>query len=139
MQRPTVITILAVLAAIGGVLGIFGALGLIGIGAVGGAIMGAGGEAAAGFLIGAFAIVWGLVTLVISVADLAFAYGAWGLKPWAWMLGIILQGASIFIAFINWIGGNSGGFGSFLISAVISGVIIYYLLTPEVKRAFGRP
>lgn len=138
MQRPRVITILAVLAAIGGVLGIFGGLGLIGLGAVGGALMGAGGEGAAGFLIGAFAIIWGLVTLVISVADLAFAYGAWGLKPWAWMLGIVLQGASIFIALINWVGSSSGNFGNFLFTAVISGVIIYYLLTPEVKRAFGK-
>lgn len=138
MQRPRVVTILAVLAAIGGVLGIFAGLGLIGLGAVGGALVGASGEAAAGFLIGAFAIIWGLVTLVISVADLAFAYGAWGLKPWAWMLGIVLQGASIFMALINWVGSSSGNFGSFLFSAAISGVIIYYLLTPEVKRAFGK-
>jgi hypothetical protein len=138
MQRPRVITILAVLAAIGGVLGLFAALGLIGLGAVSGAALGLGGEAVSGFLVGGFAIFWGLVTLVQSVADLAFAYGAWFLKPWAWMLGIVLQGISIFVALINWVGSSSGSFGSFLFSAVISGVIIYYLLTPEVKRAFGK-
>jgi hypothetical protein len=138
MQRPRIITILAVLAAIGGVLGIFAALGLIGIGAVGGAIVGAGVDVASGFLVGGFAIFWGLVTLVQAVADLAFAYGAWGLKPWAWMLGIVLQGVSILVALINWVGSSNGSFGNFLFSAVISGVIIYYLLTPDVKRAFGK-
>jgi hypothetical protein len=131
MQRPRIITILAVLAAIGGVLGIFGGIALMGVGAVSGVV-------GAGFLVGGLAIFWGLLTLVLSVAELAFAYGAWGLKPWAWMLGIVLQGVSIFMALINWVGSSSGSFGSFLFSAVISGVIIYYLLTPEVKRAFGK-
>jgi hypothetical protein len=130
MQRPRIITILAVLAAIGGVFGILAGIGLMGLGAVSGVV-------GAGFLVGGLAIFWGLLTLVLSVAELAFAYGAWGLKPWAWMLGIVLQGVSIFMALINWVGGGSDFF-SFLFNAVISGVIIYYLLTPEVKRAFGK-
>ena len=136
MQRPTGVTILAVLAAIGGVLGLFAAIGLFGLGALGGAIAGAAGVAT-GFLVGGFAIFWALVTLVQAAISLVFAYGAWYLKPWAWLLGIGAEGLAILVALINWIGGNRGFF-SFLISAAIAGVIIYYLFTPEVKRAFGR-
>ena len=130
MQRPTGVTILAVLAAIGGVLGLFGAFALFGAGALAAV-------AGAGFLTGGFAVFWGLVTLVQAGISLVFAYGAWYLKPWAWILGVGAEGLAILVALINWIGGNSGFF-SFLISAAIAGVIIYYLFTPEVKRAFGR-
>lgn len=129
MQRPTGVTILAVLAAIGGIMGLFAAIGLFGLGALAGV--------AGGFLAGGFAIFWALVTLVQSGISLTFAYGAWFLKPWAWMLGIVAEGLAILVAFINWIGGQSGFF-SFLVSAAIAGVIIYYLFTPEVKRAFGK-
>lgn len=130
MQRPTGVTILAVLAAIGGVLGIFGAFALFGAGALA-AVVGA------GFLTGGFAIIWGLVTLVQSAVSLVFAYGAWYLKPWAWKLGVGVEGLAVLVALINWIGGNTGFF-SFLISAAIAGVIIYYLFTPEIKKVFGQ-
>ena len=130
MQRPQGVTILAVLAAIGGVLGIFGAFALFGAGALA-AVVGA------GFLTGGFAIFWGLVTLIQSAVSLVFAYGAWYLKPWAWTVGVGVEGLAVLVALINWIGGNSGFF-SFLISAAIAGVIIYYLFTPAIKKVFGR-
>lgn len=136
MQRPQIITILAVLAGIGGVLGIFGAFALFGLGALGGALAGAAG-ADLGFLVGGFAVFWGLVTLVQSAASLAFAYGAWYLKPWAWLLGIGIEGAAIFMALVNLLG-KSTDFFSFLISVAIGAAIIYLLFTPDVKRAFGR-
>jgi hypothetical protein len=137
MQRPQIITILAVLAAVGGVLGIFGAFALFGLGALSGAIMGAAGAAGAGFLVGGFAVFWGLVTLLQAAASLLFAYGAWYLKPWAWILGIGIEGAAILIALVNLLGQSTDFFG-FLLTAAISGGIIYLLFTPEVKRAFGR-
>ena len=137
MQRPQIITIMAVLAAIGGVLGILGAFSLFALGAAGGLLATAGGAAGVGFMVGGFAVFWGLVTLIQSAASLGFAYGAWFLKPWAWTLGIAIEVASILIALINLLGGSSDFFG-FLISVVIAGVIIYLLNTPEIKRAFGR-
>jgi hypothetical protein len=130
------ITILAVLAAIGGVLGIFGAIALFGLGALG-AVIAAGGGISTGFMVGGFAVFWGLVTLVQAAGSLGFAYGAWFLKPWAWMLGVGISGLGILIALVNLIGG-SGNFFSFLLSVVVSGAIIYYLFTPEVKKVFGR-
>lgn len=135
MQRPTGITILAVLAAIGGVLGLFGAIALFGLGALGAVVSAAGGGG--GFMAGGFAVFWGLVTLVQAGVSLGFAYGAWFLKPWAWMVGVGAEGLAVLIALVNLIGGSSNFF-SFLISVVIAGVIIYYLFTPEIKRVFGR-
>lgn len=132
MQRPTGITILAVLALIGGVLGLFAALGLFGLGALSGAALGNVG----GFIFGGLAIFIGLVTLVSAGLSLAFAYGAWYLKPWGWIMGIISQGISVLISLINII--NGGSFFSQVINIAIAGAIIYYLFTPEVKRAFGR-
>jgi hypothetical protein len=136
MQRPQIITIMAVLAAIGGVLGLFGAFALFGLGAVS-AIAGAAGAVDLGFMVGGFAVFWGLVTLIQSAASLGFAYGAWYLKPWAWMLGIGIEAAAILMALVNLLG-KSSNFFSFLISVAIAGAIIYLLNTPEIKRAFGR-
>lgn len=132
MQRPTGITILAVLALIGGVLALFAALGLFGLGALSSAALGNVG----GFIFGGLAIFIGLITLISAGLSLAFAYGAWYLKPWGWVMGVVSQGFSILISIINIIGG--GSFFNQLINIAIAGAILYYLFTPEVKRAFGR-
>lgn len=121
-QRPTGITILAVLAAIGGVFGLLGGF----------VLMGAGGLIGAGM-----AVILGIVTIVIAIGDLAFAYGAWSLQPWAWMLGIGLQAANILFSILAGILNNS--LGSQILSIIISGIIIYYLMTPPIKKAFGQP
>lgn len=120
-QRPLGITILAILAAIAGVLGLLGSLLILGV------LMAAGG----------IFLILGLVTLVLSILYLAFAYGAWTLKPWAWTLGVGLSVASIILTLIGLTQGTQGLVGA-LISLVISGVILYYLFQPDVKAAFGR-
>lgn len=113
-QRPLGITILAILAAVGGVLGLLAALTLLGFG------------------LG----IYGLVILLLSVAYLAFAFGAWTLKPWAWTLGVAVAVASALWA-IFWLT-QGADVVSTLINLVISGVILYYLFQPDVKAAFGR-
>ena len=67
---------------------------------------------------------------------IAFGVGAWMLKPWAWMLGLVLVGIGLVLSIVYILTG--AGIGSQIISIVIDGVIIYYLMTPEVKKAFGR-
>lgn len=120
-ERPLGVTILAILAAIGGVLGLLGSLALLGF------------FSAAGGLV----LILGLVTLVLSVLYLVFAYGAWTLQPWAWTLGVGLTVASIIFTVIGLTQGTQE-LVSALISLVISGVILYYLYQPDVKAAFGR-
>jgi len=112
--RPTGITILAVLAAIGGVFSLLAA-----------------------FTVGLLGFFWTILFLVSAIFDFAFAYFAWTLQPLGWMLGIVAEGVAVLVALINLIAG--GGFGNFLVSLIIAGAIVYYLFTPAVKQAFGRP
>jgi len=128
MQRPMGVTILAVLAAIGGVLGILAGLVLVGLSSS---------VAATDMalpLSGAVAIL-GIVSIVLGIGELAFAYGAWGLKPWAWMLGIVLEAVGIVVNLLEF---RSATATSTIISVVIAGAIIYYLYQPHVRRAFGQ-
>ncbi len=125
--RPTGITILAVLAAIGGVFGIFGGIALL----LGGAFIGA---ATGSGALGGLAAVVGAILLISSILSLLFAWGAWGLQPWAWTLGVVIQAVSIVLGLFQLINGNSGA----IISIAIAGAITYYLFRPEVQRAFGR-
>jgi hypothetical protein len=127
MARPTGVTILAVLAAIGGVFGILGGLALLGIGTF---------FASAG--LGGLAFVFGLIALAVGIAELAFAYGAWTLKPWGWTLGIVLAAVSIVLYVVEVVLGYADITGV-IISIVISAVIIYYLNMPDIRRAFGAP
>ena len=71
-----------------------------------------------------------------AVLALAFAYGAWTLKPWAWTLGIVAEGLGIALAVLFIVDGSS--ITSQAISIMIAGAILYYLFTPAVKAAFGR-
>jgi hypothetical protein len=131
MQRPTGVTILAILAIIGGVLGLLASIALIGLG--GASAAGAAGQGAA---LGGLAAILGGVGLLTSLLSLAFGIGAWMLKPWAWTLGIVAEGLSILLSVFAIISGSS--IGSQIVSIVIAAAIIYYLMTPTVKQAFGR-
>ena len=123
------ITILAVLAAIGGFFGILGSLALIGFGGFAAASTGS----AALF---GLAAIFGVVALVTGIASLAFAYGAWTLKPWAWPLGVALAIISIGLSVATIAGG--GDITGQVIPIVIQAVILYYLFQPTIKSLFGR-
>jgi hypothetical protein len=128
MARPTGITILAVLAALGGIFGILAGIGLLGFGSFFAAYGGAGG----------LAVVFGLVLLVLGIAELALAYGFWTAKPWAWAYGILLQVVSVVVAIIEVVLGYANISGV-IIGIVVSAIIVYYLNTPDIRRYFGAP
>jgi uncharacterized membrane protein (DUF2068 family) len=130
-SRPTGITILAILAAIGGILALLAGLFAT---VLGGALGAATGSAAVGGLV----VLLGVIAVVYGVLSIAFAYGAWTLKPWAWNLGMASQLVGIGLSVVYIVTGNSS-ISSQILSIVISGLIIYYLNTPAVKAAFGRP
>jgi len=138
VARPTGITILAILSVIGGIFGLIGGLGLI----AGGALLGGAVGGTTGAALGGLAFVFGIVTLGFAVAYLAFAYGAWTLKPWGWALGVIMALANIVWTAIGiLLSGNIMGnliSVSTIISVAIPLIILYYLNTPVVKSAFGR-
>ena len=125
--RPQGITILAILAAIGGVFALLAGLGITVLGGALGAL-GTG-------MFGGLATLIGVGLIGLGVVDLAFAYGAWTLQPWAWILGVASQVISLVISLIYIVSGDISGQ---IISIVIAGAILYYLFTPNVKAAFGR-
>jgi len=125
--RPSGITILAVLAAIGGVLGLLAGLALVGISGV----AAAGNGPLAGFI-----TVMGAIAILQSILLLAFAYGAWMLKPWAWTLGVVAEVIGLVLSVLFIINGDP--ITSQIVSIVIAGLVLYYLFTPAVKQAFGR-
>jgi hypothetical protein len=137
-QRPTGVMILAIVAAVGGVLSLISVVCILGIGALAGAIISrTDAPAAAGTVVGIVVFLGSLIVLVSGVLRLTYAFGAWTLKPWAWMLGVITECISALGALIRLV--SPGGTVIFpLISLLISGLILYYLFTPEIKRIFGR-
>ncbi|HEY7738445.1 MAG TPA: hypothetical protein VIC63_05365 [Candidatus Limnocylindria bacterium] len=124
-QRPTGVTILAILAFIGGAFGILGGLALLGLGV-----------AFAGFAGGGLSFIFGIVILALSILELWIGWGFWNLKRSAWSLGLVVFGAGVVIGFIELLLGYNS-ITSFVVNLVITGIIIYYLLTPGVKAAFG--
>ena len=125
--RPMGITILAVLSAIGGVLSILGGLALVGLGGFAAASTGQ----AALFGLGT---IFGVLLLASGIASLAFAYGAWTLQPWAWVLGVALQLVGLGLAVLAIIGGQD--ISSQIISIAIAAIILYYLFQPNIRSLF---
>lgn len=123
------ITIIAVLALLVGLLGILASLAIVGLGGV---------AAAVGAPTGGLVSIYGLGLLVLSVAEIALAYGFWTLKPWGWRLGVILALVSVGWALASLVL-YQVDIVSLLISVVISGVWIYYLNLPAIRTAFGAP
>ena len=121
--RPTGITILAVLAAIGGVFGLLGGFGALFVG---------------GVVASPAVMVLGLCALAYAALLIAFAYGAWTLKPWAWSLGVAVAIFGIVVSILQVLLGGSSIFSQ-IISILIDGGILYYLNQPAIKSVFGRP
>jgi hypothetical protein len=119
--RPTGITILAILAGIGGVLGLFAGFVVLFAGTV---------------IFGGLGAVLGIVALAYAALLIAFAYGAWTLKPWAWPLGVAGSVFGIILSIVYIIGGQS--IGSQVLGIVVDGAILYYLNQPAIKALFGR-
>ena len=131
-QRPLGVTILAILAAVGGV----------------GAVL--------GVLAGAFVIhgwdsldaadaVIVLPGLALAALYLAFAYGAWALKPWGWSVGVVAGAATIVYTAAVVVGGWAELMRDApplaligMLVGVIAAVSLVVLSRPEVKAAFGR-
>jgi hypothetical protein len=119
MERPIGVTALAML---------YGLIGLIVI-VVGGAMSGISMGPVKGF--SNFPLPLGLLTIAGGVCLFAFAYGAWGLKPWAWGLGIAIM---IVVPALDLVLAGTNGIGMIVVAAFI----IVYLLQPHVREAFGR-
>lgn len=120
--RPTGITILAVLAAIGAAGALLAGFAVFTVGSL---------------LFGLSGAIFGLAWLALAGLGVAAAYGFWTMQPWAWPLGVALEGANIIYAVVLGVF-TSAGIGSAVIPVVIGGAILYYLFQPSIKALFGR-
>ena len=78
---------------------------------------------------------WGWLAIAGGVAWLLAAFGLWSLQPWAWMFAMIVAGFAIFEGMLYMFQYPGTGVGLSMI--LLPGLIVFYLLTSEVKQAFG--
>ena len=135
-HRPIGISIMAILAFLFGLLiTLLGALFIVGGAAVSNSV-----SSSFGLLVGGALAVLGAIVLLFGLLYIVFAIGAWKLKGWAWWLGLI--GSVLFIlgGIASYSAASSAGTstGGSLVSLVVAVVIFVYLVTPGVRRAFGR-
>jgi len=124
MKRPFGVTVIAIFALIGGLLGLcLPTLGMIGSTMFGG-------------LLGGMGVVASLFFIVGPVLQLVFAFGAFGLRSWAWILGLISAGITVLGVVINLFQGAS--FWSAVWGGLLPIIIFFYLLSPNVRQAFGQ-
>lgn len=76
----------------------------------------------------------GALSLLVGILYIAVGWGLWELKEWAWMAALIVIIISLVIHIANLALGNWFG----IIWILIEIVMIIYLMTPEVKMAFGK-
>ena len=124
MKRPFGVTVIAIFALIGGLLGLcLPTLGMIGSTMFGG-------------LLGSMGVIASIFFIVGPVLQLVFAFGAFGLRPWAWFLGLISTGITVLGVVINLFQGAS--FWSAVWGGLLPIIIFFYLLSPNVRHAFGQ-
>jgi len=136
-QRPTGVTLLAIAFIILGLLSLFWSMLVFGFGAATGVTGALFGDDVMKTVGGAQTIN-GLVGVVGAIVDLIVAYGLLALKRWAWLLALVGVGISVVSGVL---GLFSGGFVAVccgIIGLIIPAAILYYLLQPDVRRAFGR-
>jgi hypothetical protein len=79
--------------------------------------------------------IWGWLAVLGGVLWLAVAMGLWSLRPWAWMTAMFVAGFAIFEAFMWMVRYPGSGIGLAMI--LLPGIIVIYLLSSDVKTAFG--
>ena len=126
MQRPTGVAILAGLLIVIGILGVLGGVSYLSLTQM----------ATAEPVAGLPPTTLGWLNIAVGAIALVVGWGLWALKPWAWLLAIVVTVVRLFFEVVKLFNPNlmlAGGLG-----IVISAAIIWYLLRPEVRRAFRR-
>ncbi len=139
-QKPVGVIVLAVLDFVGAGVMVLVALGLaVGLSVVG-MMMHRPGMGATMAAVGALGAV---VVLILAVLFALLGWGLWTLRNWARIVTIVLAAlglAGSIMGFFFW-----GGVHAFagvlwiwpLIRIAVNGIILWYMLQPEVKQAFG--
>lgn len=131
MARPRSLTVIAGLAIAQGIVGILMGLLWLQIGSIfdqeGGAISS---------LIVMIAEVRGWSLVVLSLLYLLFVVGAWQTRAWAWWVGLLVSALSILTLASILLKG--GWVVLVLVGLIVPIVMLWYLLSPTGRQAFGR-
>ena len=133
MNRPSGVTILATLIIISGALSLCGGCFLLGFGSIAGPV----GALFGGGQLGASAFLSGISWSIGAVISLAAGFGMLSLKTWAWWLGLI--GAVWSLASSIWGLTQGASWCLALPAMILPAIMVFYLLQPRVRQAFGRP
>jgi cytochrome c oxidase subunit IV len=79
--------------------------------------------------------IWGWLAIIAGIGWLATALGLWGLQSWARVVAMIVAGISLFEAVLAFFQFPGSGVGFAM--GLLPLVILWYLNSTEVKRAFG--
>lgn len=131
MARPRSLTVIAGLAFTEGIVGILVGLLLLQLGSI--FDQKDGGMSS---LIVIMAEVRGWFLVVLSLLYLLFAVGAWQTRAWAWWTGLLVSVLTILFLFSTLIEGGSVVMALFWV--IVPVVMLWYLLSPEGRQAFGR-
>jgi len=80
----------------------------------------------------------GIIGVAGAMLDFIIAYGLLNLRPWGWMLALIGLAITVITGVL---GLASGGFFAIccgILGLLVPAGILYYLLRPDVRKAFGR-
>jgi hypothetical protein len=79
----------------------------------------------------------GLGIAAYSALVLALAYGAWALKPWGWLVGLIVFAVGAGTDVLSGVAGVMAP-PNVVVNVLIAALLIYYWFRPNVRAAFGR-
>lgn len=129
MRRPVGVTVLAVLAIIYGALMLLGGLTLFGVSG-----FSIPGIDLAGVFTG-IGVAAGIAGVIAAALFIVFGIGAFGLRSWAWSLGVVLLGVMLLV---NIVGMFVTAFSwTLAVMAVLYALAIAYLFADDVRSAFG--
>jgi len=132
MNRPTAVTIIVIVQAIGGVLAIIeGIVILLGGGLL--AFTAAGEDPSIGAVAAFITLLIALLPLVFGILSMVLCVAMFQLKSWAWLVTFVLEVIYLVLTILSLPTEDPDYLG-----LILSGVVIYCLRRPEVKRAFGR-
>lgn len=136
-QRPTGITLLAVIYLVLAVVSVIWSLLIFGVGGLSwltGALF-----SAEDLRVFGGGNTWsGIIGVISAMVQLIVAFGLLGMRRWAWLLAVLGALLTFVQGLIGMFGGGLFVFCCGAFGLLIPGGILFYLMRPHVRAAFGR-
>ena len=135
-QRPLGVTIIAILLGIQGLIELIGGILLVvAANSLSHRIVANGHTIIARF-VDTFGIALGVVGIVVGLITLFFVFSLWTLQRWAFWAVVIIEGLSLLRSIFELVRHTGSTIGVILGMIIPAVVFLYFLLDPNVRRAF---